>query len=69
MKKDHINVGITDRIARIVIAAMLFSCFVFLPMPTSMIGILGLIPLLTGAAAFCPIYHLLGINTCRLSRR
>jgi len=29
-------------------------------------GYLGVVPLLTGAIGFCPLYALLGINTCRV---
>lgn len=27
-------------------------------------GYLGVVPLLTGAVGYCPVYPLLGINTC-----
>jgi hypothetical protein len=28
-------------------------------------GYVGVVPLLTGAVGWCPVYTLLGINTCR----
>ncbi len=28
-------------------------------------GWIGVVPLLTGAMGFCPLYRVLGINTCR----
>ena len=31
-------------------------------------GYIGVVPLLTGAAGFCPLYTVLGINTCPASR-
>lgn len=31
-------------------------------------GYLGVVPLLTGAAGFCPLYTVLGINTCPMRR-
>ena len=31
-------------------------------------GYIGVVPLLTGAVGFCPVYTLLGINTCTLRR-
>jgi Protein of unknown function (DUF2892) len=31
-------------------------------------GYIGVVPLLTGAAGFCPLYTLLGINTCPARR-
>jgi hypothetical protein len=30
---------------------------------------LGVVPLLTGALGMCPLYSLLGINTCPISKR
>ncbi|MDZ7864263.1 DUF2892 domain-containing protein [Acidovorax sp.] len=32
-------------------------------------GYIGVIPLLTGAIGLCPLYSLLGINTCPVHRR
>ncbi len=32
-------------------------------------GYIGVVPLLTGAIGMCPLYTLLGINTCPASRR
>lgn len=31
-------------------------------------GYIGVVPLLTGAVGFCPVYTLLGINTCPTRR-
>ena len=31
-------------------------------------GYIGVVPLLTGATGFCPVYTLLGINTCPARR-
>jgi len=31
-------------------------------------GYVGLVPLLTGAAGYCPLYALLGISSCPASR-
>ncbi len=32
-------------------------------------GWLGVVPLLTGLFGFCPLYRLLGLNTCPLQRK
>ncbi len=32
-------------------------------------GYIGIVPLLTGAIGNCPVYSILGINTCPVSRR
>ena len=58
------NVGTTDRIVRLVLAAGLFSLFFVLQAPLSWLGLVGLVPLLTALAGSCPIYTLLGVGTC-----
>jgi hypothetical protein len=37
--------------------------------PQSLWGLVGLVPLLTGLVGSCPLYTLLGINTCPTARR
>ena len=32
-------------------------------------GYIGVVPLLTGAIGMCPLYSILGINTCPLNQR
>ena len=61
------NVGTTDRIARIVIGLGLMAFAWFFPQISySYLGWIGVVPLLTGATGTCPLYALLGINTCRV---
>lgn len=57
------NVGKLDRWIRIVLGVALLSLLVFLNGSIRWIGLVGLIPLLTGILNFCPIYALLRINT------
>lgn len=56
------NVGGIDRILRIVAGLVLIS-LVFLG-PKTLWGLIGLVPLATGLFRFCPVYPLLGLNTC-----
>lgn len=56
------NVGSLDRGVRIVIGLVLLSLVVV--GPQSMWGLIGLVPLATGLLSFCPLYSLLGINSC-----
>lgn len=61
----QINVGTPDRIARIVVGALLILLAL-----TGVIGVwgwIGIVPLLTGIFRFCPAYTLLGMNTCKLN--
>jgi len=59
------NVGGIDRILRIIVGLILIA-LVFVG-PQTVWGWLGLVPLITGLVNFCPLYPLLGINTCKKS--
>lgn len=59
-----INIGKIDRILRIVVGLVLIS-LVFVG-PQTLWGLLGIIPLVTAFVRFCPLYTLLGINTCAI---
>jgi hypothetical protein len=60
MKK---NVGNLDRVLRIIAGAAILS-FAFVG-PQSPWAYLGIIPLATGLAGWCPPYALLGISSCK----
>jgi O-antigen ligase len=57
------NIGDIERIVRIVGGLVLIALAA-----TGTVGVwgwLGLVPLATGLAGWCPPYSLLGINTCK----
>ena len=57
-----INEGVIDRSLRVIVGLVLIGLAA-----TGTIGIwgyIGIIPLVTGAVGMCPIYSLLGINSC-----
>lgn len=56
------NVGGFDRIARIVVGLVLLS-LVFVG-PQTLWGLIGVVPLLTGLFSTCPLYTMIGLNTC-----
>lgn len=59
-----LNVGGVDRVLRIVVGVVLITLAA-----TGTVGWwgwLGVIPLMTGVVRFCPMYSLLGMNTCPL---
>ncbi|ABD25296.1 conserved hypothetical protein [Novosphingobium aromaticivorans DSM 12444] len=56
------NVGGLDRILRIVVGLVLVS-LVFVG-PKTPWGWIGLVPLITGLVRICPLYSLIGANTC-----
>lgn len=60
------NVGTTDRIIRIVLGLVLVAfAWFFSHVSLSYLGWIGVLPLLTGVFGVCPLYTLLGINTCK----
>ena len=68
MKK---NMGSADKIIRLIVAAVL----AFLFYNGTIVGTLGIVAViaaavfaLTSLVSFCPIYPLLGINTCSLKK-
>ncbi|RMH04164.1 MAG: DUF2892 domain-containing protein [Planctomycetota bacterium] len=60
------NVGSLDRGLRVLVGLALLS-LVFVG-PKTPWGWIGLIPLLTALAGFCPLYRLIGLSTCRKDR-
>ncbi|WP_297619295.1 DUF2892 domain-containing protein [uncultured Roseicyclus sp.] len=58
------NEGTIDRALR-VIAGLAILSLVFIGPQTPWAWI-GLVPLITGLVGFCPLYRVLGINTCGL---
>ena len=60
------NEGNIDRLIRVVVGLGLLA-LVFLG-PETAWGWLGLIPLLTGLFGFCPLYRMLGVDTCPARR-
>ena len=61
-----INVGTIDRVLRIVAGLVLIALAA-----TGTVGWwgwLGVVPLLTGLFSFCPLYTLLGVNSCPVKK-
>jgi len=61
MSRNECNI---DRALRI-IAGLALLALVFVG-PQTPWGWIGIVPLVTGLVGFCPLYRLLGINTCAL---
>jgi len=56
------NVGGIDKILRIAVGAVLLILAIMgVGTPWTWIGV---VPLVTGLIGFCPLYTILGINTC-----
>ena len=56
------NVGSLDRILRIIAGLAILS--LYFVGPKTPWALVGLVPLITGLVGMCPVYSLLGINTC-----
>ena len=63
------NVGGSDRTVRIIAGLALLSLFFFLQGNAKWFGLIGFVPLLTAGMRFCPLYPLIGVNTCPASQR
>lgn len=57
-----VNEGKIDRVLRVLVGLILIA-LVFVGPQTNW-GWIGLIPLVTGLVGFCPLYRLVGLNTC-----
>ena len=58
------NVGTIDRVIRVLLGAALITFALIGESVTAKFGWIGVIPLLTAFAGFCPVYTLLGVNSC-----
>jgi len=61
------NEGVLDRSLRVIAGLVLIGLAA-----TGTVGLwgyIGVIPLVTGAVGMCPLYSLLGINSCPTPRR
>lgn len=61
------NVGGIDRVLRIGAGLVLIG--LTLAGTIGVWGWIGVVPLVTGLAGFCPLYPLLGFSTCPLKRK
>jgi hypothetical protein len=60
------NVGNLDRVLRVVLGLSLIA--LSLAGVIGMWGWIGVVPLATAAFGFCPLYTMLGINTCPMKK-
>lgn len=58
------NVGMIDRVARVVLGLVLLGLALF---GGHWWGWIGIVPLATAAVGFCPAYRLMGLNTCPIA--
>jgi hypothetical protein len=61
------NEGMADRVVRVVAGLGILSLY-FIG-PQSPWALVGLVPIATGLLGSCPLYTLLGLNTCPVDAR
>ena len=64
--KELRNEGTADRVFRVTVGLILLS-LVFVG-PQTLWGLIGIVPILTGATGVCPAYSLFGMSTCSTDR-
>ncbi len=64
------NEGLADRVIRLIGGTAILSLLAVGPVPGwGLIGLIGLVPVVTGLVGYCPTYTLLGIDTRGFFRR
>ncbi len=63
------NVGSVDKIIRIIVGIALLSLFFVLEGSARYLGLIGIVPIATALMGWCPLYTLIGLNTCPLKER
>jgi hypothetical protein len=56
-----INVGNTDKVIRLFLAVVIGALGFYFK---SWWGLVAIVPLMTGLTSVCPLYTILGLNTC-----
>jgi hypothetical protein len=66
------NVGGIDRVVRIVIGLLLIAYAIPVGFPVTgwnWVGWIGIVPILTALAGYCPAYSIVGLSTCPMSAK
>ena len=63
------NVGGIDRVLRILVGIVLLAMFFLFPDASWRYWtLIGIVPLATGLLSTCPLYSIIGLNTCPLKK-
>ena len=63
------NVGSVDKIVRVVVGIGLLSLFFILEGSMKFLGLIGIVPIATALMGWCPLYSVIGVNTCPLTQK
>jgi hypothetical protein len=58
------NIGATDRSIRMMLGLAILSAIFWLEGSLRWLGLIGLVPLITGLAGWCPAYTVFHISSC-----
>ncbi|PLX42801.1 MAG: DUF2892 domain-containing protein [Deltaproteobacteria bacterium] len=61
----QVNEHNAERVARVILGIALLCLLFILESNWRYIGLVGIVPILTGLTGFCPLYTILGINTAK----
>lgn len=56
----------TERVIRVIVGLGILSLMLFLEGTVRYWGLLGLIPIATAIFRYCPVSHLLDVDTCKI---
>ena len=62
------NEGVTDRVIRVAVGLLILGSFFLIEGNARWLAGIGVVPLLTGLAGYCPLYSLFGLSTCPLEK-
>jgi hypothetical protein len=63
------NIGMIDRTVRVIVGLAILAALIYVEGPLRWLGLIGLVPLLTGIFGYCPAYVLLGFSSCPLEKK
>ncbi len=63
------NMGTADRVVRVVVGLALLTLVFLVEGATRWWGLVGLVPLATSLSGYCPLYALIGFDTCGTPRK
>lgn len=63
MKK---NVGSPDQIVRYIVGAAIIGAGIYFK---TWWGLVGIVPIVTAQVGVCPAYNLIGVNTCKTTKK
>lgn len=60
-----VNEGSIDRMIRVILGLIILSLWFVLQENARYFALIGIIPLFTAIAGWCPLYSLFGVSTCK----